>query len=206
MVKFILILLVFFLLPRKASAKDFFNLFGGDDAPSYKQVSPESTMTESQKAMQQYLTNLGKLGYEQGMQAFDPTRIQKGNAFYNAAVNAIQNGTSRTPQAINTTVAQTIASTPTATVKENKPSNFISDEILDEAVKQYDSQKMQAANRGRASFNQYRPSDGGGLGSVSSKAAIGLQQGAITPEMIEAYRRQKQAADDATLLANRGAK
>jgi len=184
------------------------SLFGGDDAPSYKQVSPESTMTESQKAMQQYLTNLGKLGYEQGMQAFDPTRIQKGNAFYNAAVNAIQNGTSRNPKDINTTVAQTIASTPTATVKENKPSNFISDEILDEAVKQYDSQKMQAANRNKAfsGFNQYRPSDGGGLGSVSSKAAIGLQQGAITPEMIEAYRRQKQAADDATLLANRGAK
>jgi len=198
MVKFIIILLVFFLLPRKASA-DIGSLFGGSDAPEYRQISPESTMTESQKAMQQYLTALGKLGYEKGTKAFDPERAKRSNAFYNATLSAIQGGVmGMNPRDINAAVAQTMASQPVETTKtEEKKNPFVPDAVLEDAVYYYDQlkrqpwqgQPLQIASRSGQTFDP------------QGALMTGIANGTITKEMAEAYRRQKQAADDAALLA-----
>lgn len=151
MVKFIIILLVFFLLPRKASA-DIGSLFGGSDAPEYRQISPESTMTESQKAMQQYLTALGKMGYEQGMKAFDPERAKRSNAFYNATLSAIQGGgMGMNPKDINAAVAQTMANQPVvsdaSTTTPANANSFVPDEKMDFYVQLYDKNTASLGDR-----------------------------------------------------------
>lgn len=117
-------------------------LFSGE-APSYQQISPESTMTESQKAMQQYLTALGKMGYEQGMKAFDPEREKRSNAFYNATLSAIQGGgMGMNSRDINAAVAQTMANQPVvsdaSTTTPANANSFVPDEEMDYYVQLYE--------------------------------------------------------------------
>ena len=211
MVKFIIILLVFFLLPRKASA-DIGSLFGGSDAPEYRQISPESTMTESQKAMQQYLTALGKLGYEKGTKAFDPERAKRSNAFYNATLSAIQGGgMGMNPRDINAAVAQTMEQQPTQTTGSNAEAKpFVPDELLENASKYMNAIKDQrgAGSMGGDPRSQEITRNAvPGSDTPYGKAAFALSQKTITPEMIEAYAREKKAAEEAAMLAKyRGGK
>ena len=126
------------------------DLLGGGSAPSYQQVSPESTMTESQKAMQELLTNLGKMGYTQGMKYFDPTLSKTNQAFYQAATGAIQNGTSRNPKDINAAVSTTMANQPAATATTGVTSNtntFTPDEKMDLYAQLYDKNTATWGNR-----------------------------------------------------------
>ncbi len=182
----------------------FGSLFGGD-APSYQQVAPETTMTEAQKQMQTPLINLGKAGYENAMKYLDPEVFKKNQNRFNAAMLAIQNRTPYTPEAINATVNAQTTAQPTTTAQTQTPvSNFVSNSELEKAIalnnffKSRGDNSFKDMNQGQAAFNaldKYRTDP------EFITAQNKLANGQITTDMLDAYRRQKQAADDAALLA-----
>lgn len=176
-------------------------IFGGDSAPTYAdtRVSPESTMTESQKAMQELLTNLGKMGYAEGMKYADPNKVARDKAFYNAMTAAIQNGGSRSPQAINGAMAAALNQNQTPTTQPTAPaSTFTPDKLLDAASIYMNALKDQRAAgsmggdpRSQAILRNAVP----GSDNEYGRAAFALSQKDITQDMIDEYNRQKAQAE-----------
>lgn len=161
----------------------------GKDEPSYQQPSMEQIMTPAQLALQQDLIDIGKLGSKWGKEYFDEDRFNQNKAAYNATMNRLQGN----PPAQTAGTATPATSTGTT----QPASSFTPNEDLEGAIKYREGM----ANMGK-------PFGGGGYmaGSVrgfDDPVVQQLAQGKITPEMLEAYKRQKQQAMDAQLLGGR---
>lgn len=197
MFKLMFLLAVIFIF--KTSKAHAGPLFGGGDMPTYQPIAPETVMTEAQKAMQEKLKALGIMGYDQAMKYMDEDRFKRNLSFYDAAKKLIQTGVE--PNIANIKAVQGEQPQPVAppTVQPTTPTFTPNDEIEG------------AARYREAQANMGKPFGGGGYmaGSIlapDNPIVQKLAKGEITPEMIEAYKRQKQAAADAALLAKMGGK
>lgn len=198
MFKLMFLLAVIFIF--KTSKAHAGPLFGGGDMPTYQPIAPETVMTEAQKAMQEKLKALGLMGYDQAMKYMDEDRFKRNLSFYDAAKKLIQTGVE--PNIANIKAVQGEQPQPVAppTVQPTTPT-FATNDQLEQAIRYMDAGKGQ---------------DGiGGIGGYQTQMKMRtdpatipvvqeLAQGKITPEMVEAYKRQKQAAADAALLAKMG--
>lgn len=197
MVKIVFLLVLFWLIPRKAHA-DPTALAGsilptilgglmGADEPSYQQPSMDQILTPAQKALQGDLIDIGKLGANWGKKYFDEDRFNKNKASYNETMNRLQG---------NAPTQTTGTATPTASTGTAQPaSSFTPNADMETAMKYIDNQKLSGQPFG------------GGMGGqqlgFDNPVVQQIAQGKITPEMIEAYKRQKQQAMDAKLLGGR---
>lgn len=150
----------------------------GSDAPSYQQPSMDQIETPVQKAMRQNLIDIGNMGYKEGMKYTDEKLFNKNKDFYNSMMNKLQTGAG-IAGASNAAAPATTATTNTST--------FTPNDQLEKAIKYNDA-------NAKAPF-------GSVVFDPNNAAAIALAKGEITPAMLDAYKRQKQAADDAALLA-----
>lgn len=174
----------------------------GSEMPTYQPIAPETVMTDAQKAMQEKLKALGLMGYEQSMKYMDDDRFKRNLSFYDAAKKLIQTGAE--PNIANIKAVQGEQPQPVAppTVQPTTPT-FAANDKLEQAIRYMDAGKGQdnVGIGGGYQTQMKMRTDPATIPVVQDLAA-----NKITPAMIEAYRRQKQAAEDAALLAKMGGK
>lgn len=166
----------------------------GSDEPSYQQPSMDQIMTPLQKELTPMLLDQAKRA-DQYAKLFE-NQLGSNQAYFNQQKANYASGspTTTAPKATATTT----------TTPEVPATTFSPNEQLDDATKYMDAMKDQrgAGSMGGDPRNQALLRNAvPGSDNPYGKAAFAMSQKTITPEMIEAYRRQKQAADDAAMMA-----
>ena len=172
----------------------------GSDEPSYQQPSMDQIMTPLQKELTPMLLDQAKRA-DQYAKLFE-NQLGSNQAYFNQQKANYASGSPTTTAPKATATTTTAPETPTST--------FTPDELLENASKYMDAIKdqpgtgsMGGGSRSQALLRNAVP----GSDTPYGKAAFALSQKTITPEMIEAYAREKKAAEDAAMLAKyRGGK
>ena len=161
----------------------------GAGEPTYQQPSMDQILTPAQKALQQDLIDIGKLGSKWGKEYFNEDRFNQNKAAYNATMNRLQGN----PPA--TALSATTITPPTS----QNTSSFAVDDKLEQAAKYMDL--IKGSPQGIGGTGTYQAQMRFMTDPATRPIYQEIAQGKITPEMLEAYKRQKQQAMDAQLLS-----
>lgn len=181
----------------------------GQNKPNYEdtRVTPESTMTEAAKAMQEGLTNIGKMGHEQGMKYMGtPEDLKKSQLFYQSALNALQTGGTNPPDSrygTGTPMANT-PGTATQGAVNFTPNDFI-EEVLSDPMMRNDPRVQ-----GYTQAQMERSIMPETVQRLALKRTTGKHETddkipgylKLTAKDIEDYKRQKQLAADMAKLSS----
>lgn len=183
----------------------FFDFLFGRDMPEYSQIQPETLMTNAQKAMQENLKKLGLQGFEQSQAYMSPTVLQKNQQFYNAAKTALQNTGTYDKPTVDKIIAEQNPVVETA--PEATPTTaYAEDAVMEDLVKLYDYGTKRQTTGAIGGVDPYIERLQKDFGNPATQKFAQTPLSELAP-MIEAYKRQKQMATDAQLVAKaKGAK